>query len=69
MATSTVTSRQDAAARDEVLRRVGWDVATRGLLGGPGVRVLVGLERHDTVDLALRYLGLGAPTAVEADAD
>ena len=33
----------------------------------PGVRVLVGEERHDTVDLALRYLGLGAPEPVRAD--
>lgn len=56
-----------AAARDELLRRVGWDVATRGLVGSPGVRVLVGAERHDTVDLALRYLGLGAPEVVAAD--
>jgi glutamate/tyrosine decarboxylase-like PLP-dependent enzyme len=56
-----------AAARDEVLRRAGWDVAADGLLGGPRVRVLVGEERHDTVDLALRYLGLGAPTPVPAD--
>jgi len=56
-----------AAGRDEVLRRAGWDVSARGLVGGPGVRVLVGEERHDTVDLALRYLGLGAPEAVRAD--
>ena len=53
-----------AAGRDEVLRRAGWDVAARGLVGSPGVRVLVGDERHDTVDLALRYLGLGAPEPV-----
>ena len=56
-----------AAGRDEVLRRAGWDVATQGLLGSPGVRVLVGAERHDTIDLALRYLGLGAPEPVAAD--
>jgi glutamate/tyrosine decarboxylase-like PLP-dependent enzyme len=56
-----------AAARDAVLSRVGWNVATRGLTGSPRVRVLVGAERHDTVDLALRYLGLGAPEPVEAD--
>jgi glutamate/tyrosine decarboxylase-like PLP-dependent enzyme len=31
--------------------------------------VLVGAERHDTVDLALRYLGLGAPEPVEADGE
>jgi glutamate/tyrosine decarboxylase-like PLP-dependent enzyme len=56
-----------AAARDAVLRTAGWDVATAGLTGAPRVRVLVGAERHDTVDLALRYLGLGAPEAVVAD--
>jgi glutamate/tyrosine decarboxylase-like PLP-dependent enzyme len=56
-----------ATARDTVLRRQGWDVTERGLSGGPRVRVLVGAERHDTVDLALRYLGLGAPAAVSAD--
>jgi glutamate/tyrosine decarboxylase-like PLP-dependent enzyme len=31
------------------------------------VRVLVGEDRHGTVDLALRYLGLGTPTTVAAD--
>ena len=56
-----------AAGRDAVLRRAGWDVGTRGLVGSPGVRVLVGQERHDTIDLALRYLGLGAPEPVRAD--
>ena len=56
-----------AAGRDAVLRRAGWDVSTQGLVGSPGVRVLVGRERHDTVDLALRYLGLGAPEPVAAD--
>jgi glutamate/tyrosine decarboxylase-like PLP-dependent enzyme len=56
-----------AAGRDDVLRRAGWDVSTHGLHGGPRVRVLVGAERHDTVDLALRYLGLGAPEPVAAD--
>ena len=40
-----------AAGRDAVLRRAGWDVAEQGLHGGPRVRVLVGAERHDTVDL------------------
>ena len=56
-----------AAARFAVLDRVGWDVHHDGLTGAPRVHVLVGAERHDTVDLALRYLGLGAPTAVAAD--
>ncbi|TNM69647.1 aspartate aminotransferase family protein [Streptomyces sp. NP160] len=56
-----------AAARSRVLRDVGWDLDGRGLGGAPPVHVLVGAERHDTVDLALRYLGLGRPTAVAAD--
>ena len=56
-----------AAARDAVLTARGWDVAANGLAGAPKVRVLVGEERHGTVDLALRYLGLGAPELVAAD--
>src|SRR5260370_20757708 len=55
-----------AAARDAVLSRAGCDVAALGLIGAPRVRVLVGAERHDTVDLALRYLGLGTPHVVAA---
>src|SRR5919202_267151 len=46
-----------AAARDAVLRRAGWDVETDGLQGAPRVSVVLGEERHDTVDVALRYLG------------
>jgi glutamate/tyrosine decarboxylase-like PLP-dependent enzyme len=56
-----------AAARGEVLRRVGWDVSERGLTAAPPVRVVVGHERHDSIDVALRYLGLGAPVVVAAD--
>jgi glutamate/tyrosine decarboxylase-like PLP-dependent enzyme len=56
-----------AAARWSVLSRAGWDVHRKGLNGGPPVRVLVGAERHETIDLALRYLGLGAPEPVAAD--
>ena len=58
-----------AAGRDAVLRRAGWEVGRRGLVGGPRVRVLVGAERHDTIDMALRYLGLGEPEVVAADAE
>ncbi|MFT4163700.1 MAG: aminotransferase class V-fold PLP-dependent enzyme [Microlunatus sp.] len=58
-----------AAARNAVLRQVGWDVEADGLIGAPPVRVLVGRERHDTVDLALRYLGLGAARSVEIEVD
>ncbi len=57
-----------AAGRQAVLTDHGWDLDRLGLTGAPRVRVLVGEERHGTVDLALRYLGLGAPTSVRADA-
>jgi glutamate/tyrosine decarboxylase-like PLP-dependent enzyme len=56
-----------AAARWHVLDAVGWDVGREGLSGSPPIRVLVGEQRHVTVDRALRLLGLGAPTTVAAD--
>jgi len=58
-----------AAARERVLSAAGWDVGVHGLNGGPHVRVVVGAQRHDSIDVALRYLGLGAPTVVNADRD
>ncbi|MEU0078826.1 pyridoxal-dependent decarboxylase [Micromonospora tulbaghiae] len=48
-----------AAARHQVLADAGWDVARRGLIGAPAVRVFAGAERHATVDRSLRLLGLG----------
>ena len=56
-----------AAARWQVLARLGWKLERDGLSGAPRVRVLVGAERHDTIDLALRYLGLGEPEPVAVD--
>jgi glutamate/tyrosine decarboxylase-like PLP-dependent enzyme len=48
-----------AAGRHTVLGRAGWDVQRRGLRESPRVRVVVGAERHATVDRSLRLLGLG----------
>ena len=56
-----------AAARYAVLNRAGWDVERDGLTGAPKVRVLAGAERHTSIDLALRYLGLGTAEIVPAD--
>jgi glutamate/tyrosine decarboxylase-like PLP-dependent enzyme len=56
-----------AAGRQAVLARAGWDVNERGLAGAPPVHVIAGAERHDSVDLALRYLGLGLPRTVAVD--
>jgi glutamate/tyrosine decarboxylase-like PLP-dependent enzyme len=49
-----------AAARHHVLAAAGWDVERDGLIGAPPVEVVVGAERHVTIDIALRYLGLGS---------
>lgn len=56
-----------AAARWRLLADAGWDLDRDGLAGAPRIRCFVGRERHDTVDLGLRYLGLGQPTVVAAD--
>ena len=58
-----------AAGRHYVLEKVGWDLAAEGLTGAPKVNVFAGADRHASVDLALGYLGLGKPIAVEADAE
>lgn len=48
-----------AAARWWVLHQAGWDVGRNGLFDAPRLRVLVGAERHATIDRAVRFLGLG----------
>jgi glutamate/tyrosine decarboxylase-like PLP-dependent enzyme len=56
-----------AAARWRLLADAGWDLDGDGLTGAPRIHCFVGQERHDTIDLGLRYLGLGRPTVVPAD--
>jgi len=60
-----------AAARSEVLRRVGWDVEADGLFGAPPITVLIGADAHATVFSGLKFLGLGSQrvTTVATDAD
>jgi len=48
-----------AAGRWKVLRDHGWDVGVDGLFGAPRLRVVVGEERHATIDRSLRLLGAG----------
>ena len=59
-----------AGARSQVLAAAGWDVEHEGLFGAPPVRVLIGRERHASIDKALRLLGFGkrALRVVESDA-
>jgi glutamate/tyrosine decarboxylase-like PLP-dependent enzyme len=60
-----------AAGRWKVLRDHGWDVGVDGLFGAPRLRVVVGEERHATVDRSLRLLGIGekAMAVVPASSD
>ena len=58
-----------AAARHELLRRIGWDVEADGLQGAPPLRVIVGEEVHVSVIGALRLLGIGSRQIVRVAAD
>jgi hypothetical protein len=58
-----------AAARYEILRRVGWDTEGDGLRGAPKLRVIAGQGRHGTIDRVLRLLGLGTASIVEVEMD
>ena len=57
--TSTATLTGLAAGRNELLKRMGWDVNLDGLFGSPSLRVIVGEQAHATVFKALSLLGLG----------
>lgn len=48
-----------AAARDEVLRRAGHDLAEDGLQGAPRITVFISEDTHVSNLAALRYLGFG----------
>jgi glutamate/tyrosine decarboxylase-like PLP-dependent enzyme len=56
---STATLCGLAAARNELLKRQGWDVNADGLFGAPELRVVVGAQAHASVFKALGLLGLG----------
>lgn len=58
-----------AAARGDVLRRVGWDVEGQGLFGAPPITVLIGDDAHATVFSALQFLGLGHDRVVRVKTD
>ena len=58
-----------AAARHEVLRAVGWNVESDGLVGAPRVSVVVKDGVHSTVLRALRFLGLGERAVVTVACD
>ncbi|HEY5851829.1 MAG TPA: aminotransferase class V-fold PLP-dependent enzyme [Lysobacter sp.] len=58
-----------AAARHGVLRRAGWDVESDGLAGAPRINVIASAESHITIDVAMRYLGLGTRALQRVETD
>ncbi len=48
-----------AAARNELLRKQGWDVNVHGLFGAPPIRVVLSEQAHSSVFKALALLGMG----------
>ncbi|WJL95548.1 aminotransferase class V-fold PLP-dependent enzyme [Microbacterium sp. ET2] len=58
-----------SVARHALLRRRGWDFTRRGFAGSPPVRLVVGRDRHGSIDRAARFLGLGEADTVVVDSD
>ena len=58
-----------AAARHELLQRVGYDVEGQGMSGAPAISVIVGDEVHVSVLRALSLLGLGRDRVVRVPVD
>jgi glutamate/tyrosine decarboxylase-like PLP-dependent enzyme len=58
-----------AAARSELLQKMGWDVEADGLFGAPHINVCVGNDAHASVFSALRYLGFGEGRAIRISTD
>jgi glutamate/tyrosine decarboxylase-like PLP-dependent enzyme len=58
-----------AAARDQLLHDLGWDVQSEGLIGAPDLAVVVGERAHTTLFKSLGLVGLGRRrlTVVPAD--
>ena len=48
-----------AAARNELYRRKGYDIVSRGLRNAPAIRVVLGAGAHSAVRSALSILGIG----------
>lgn len=48
-----------AAARNELLKRQGYDLTENGLRNAPPIRIVIGEEAHSTVKSALSIIGIG----------
>lgn len=57
--TSVATICGLAAGRNEILKRLDWDLNLKGLFNAPKVRVVLGEQAHSSVFKALSLLGFG----------
>ena len=57
------------SARDELMRRQGWDAPAQGLFGAPEIRVVLGEQAHASVVKTLSLLGIGRRQLIWADVD
>jgi glutamate/tyrosine decarboxylase-like PLP-dependent enzyme len=67
--TSTSTLCGLAAGRNELLKRLGWDVNSDGLFGAPSLRIVLSEQAHASVFKSLGLLGLGKGRVERVPAD
>lgn len=58
-----------AVARRAMLERLGWDLGARGARGAPELLLVVGEQRHSSIDRAAKFLGIGSDEIVVAPSD
>jgi glutamate/tyrosine decarboxylase-like PLP-dependent enzyme len=58
-----------AAARHALLKKLGWDVESRGLFSAPEITVIASEESHITLFGALQLLGLGRDRVIKIKTD
>ena len=57
--TSVATICGLAAARNEILNHLDWDLNLKGLFGAPEIRIVLGEQAHSSIFKALSLLGFG----------
>jgi glutamate/tyrosine decarboxylase-like PLP-dependent enzyme len=67
--TSMATMCGLAAGRNELLKRLGWDVNSDGLFGAPNLRVVISEQAHAAAYKALSLLGLGRERVTRVPVD
>jgi glutamate/tyrosine decarboxylase-like PLP-dependent enzyme len=58
-----------ATARHHLLATRGWDVEARGLAGAPPIRLIASELRHESIERAIRLLGMGTDSITRIPAD